>query len=325
LDDSFFALGGHSLLAMRLISQIRTRTGLELALRAIFEYPTVEGLASQFKELPTQSTYQPLLPLNKKGSLPPLFCFPPAGGVSTVYKLLSDKLGKEYPLWGLQARVGDNDEKQINQTVSEVAQTYVKAIKELQPNGPYYLVGYSIGGTIAHEAAVQLEESGNSVAALFLLDTASSYPQPESDSKSESNRISELLIGLLKETTDHDLPPAFDDMLTLFQRKSEELGVIPAGTPKSYVLGILKNIVRSDSLKKNYTPKKCHAKIIYFRARQFTDQNTPSDDFFNWQPYTEKLVSLYEVQVSHAQMLWQPVSVEFIANKVHEIMGADAK
>jgi nonribosomal peptide synthetase DhbF len=259
--------------------------------------------------------------LNRSGSLPVLFCFPPAGGISTVYKNLSDELGKEHPLWGLQARGVDDDENQTDQTISEAARTYVKAIKEVQPKGPYYLMGHSLGGTLAHEAAVQLEEIGDSVAALFLLDTIVSHIQPESDSKPESEGISELLISLLKETTDQDLPAAFDDMLNLLQNKFEELGMIPVGTPKSYVLSALKNSVQFSSLARNHAPKKCHANIIYFRATEISD-NTLSDDLFNWQPYTDQSVRHYEVPVSHAKMLWKPISYKLIASKVHEIMVA---
>jgi thioesterase domain-containing protein len=234
-------------------------------------------------------------------------------------------LGANHPLWGLQARGVDDNENQTDQTIREAARTYVKAIKKVQQQGPYYLIGHSIGGTIAHEAAMQLEEHGDMVAALFLLDTVVSYQQPESDSKSESEGILEHMMNLLRETTDQDLPPAFDDMLNLFQRKSEELGMIPVGTPKSYVLSALKNSVMSANLTKNHSPSQCRAEIVYFRATKDSEQSKQTDNVYDWQPYTDKPVRLYEVPVSHSQMLWQPVSFKFIAHKVHEVMSADAE
>ncbi len=131
------------------------------------------------------------------------------------------------------------------------------------------------------------------------------------------------MISQLKETTDQELPPAFDDMLNLFQRKFEALGMIPVGTPKSYVLSTLKNIAMSAHLTKNHSPNLCRAEIFYFRATKDSEQNKLTDNVFNWQPYTDKPVRLYEVPVTHVQMLWQPVSFKFIANKVHEVMTAD--
>jgi hypothetical protein len=109
-------------------------------------------------------------------------------------------------------------------------------------------------------------------------------------------------------------------MLNLFQSKFEALGMIPVGTPKSYVLNVLKNSVQSISLIRNHALKKCHAHIIYFGATDPSGQDTPSEDLSDWQPYTDQAVRHYQIAVTHNQMLWQPVSYEFIARKVHEFM-----
>jgi thioesterase domain-containing protein len=309
---------------MRLISQIRTRTGLELALRSLFEHPTVKEFAAQLNAVKTARSYQPLLALNKSGKQPPLFCFPPAGGISTVYKNLSNALGNDQPVWGLQARGVDDDENQTDQSVKEAASTYIKAIKAIQPNGPYYLLGHSLGGSIAQEAAVQLEDNGDVVATVFILDSVTTYPQAQTHHTSEDDKISDTLKGLLRDATDKELPPEADELLSFFQAKFEDLGMIPVDTPRAFVMSFLSNMAIADKLTKNHKPSRSHTEIVYFRATKDSDPHTESESLFNWQPYTEKPLRQYEVSVSHVQMLWQPASYEFIASKVREAMRTDA-
>lgn len=80
IDDDFFALGGYSLPAARLIGRIRSSLGTALSIGAVFEAPTVAGLARLLDEGSAQDPFAMLLPLRTDGSRPPLFCVHPAGG-----------------------------------------------------------------------------------------------------------------------------------------------------------------------------------------------------------------------------------------------------
>ncbi|MGH9962544.1 MAG: phosphopantetheine-binding protein [Pyrinomonadaceae bacterium] len=86
IDDNFFELGGHSLIATRLVSRVRATLGVELAIRTLFESPTVAEFALCLgPEAGTKNSFDRVLPLRPHGSLPPIFCLPPAGGLSWTY------------------------------------------------------------------------------------------------------------------------------------------------------------------------------------------------------------------------------------------------
>lgn len=110
-----------------------------------------------------------LIPLQPAGSRPPLFCIHPLGGDVLVYIGLAHHLGKEYPLYGLQAPAFSLDVAPLA-TVEEVATSYIEAIRTVQPTGPYHLAGLSFGGIVAFEMARQLQQQGEQIAFLGLFD-----------------------------------------------------------------------------------------------------------------------------------------------------------
>jgi thioesterase domain-containing protein/aryl carrier-like protein len=171
LDDNFFELGGNSLLAVQLMGRLHA-LGAEVPVRALFAVPTVAGLISQLSLSSMRAALGVLLTIRAEGSRPPLFGIHPAGGVSWCYMPLIRYVPDEYPLYGLQARGWDGT-SELAGSVRDMAADYIEQIRSVQECGPYYLLGWSLGGIIAHEIAVQLQAAGEQVAALIIMDT---YP-----------------------------------------------------------------------------------------------------------------------------------------------------
>jgi len=169
-QDNFFALGGHSLQAVRLAAEIDKLTGCKLPIAALFQSPTIESLARRLTDEHWAPPWSSLVPLQPRGSKPPLFFLHGLGGNVYGFVEMAGLLGPDQPVYGIQA-VGLDGRCPRHVSVEEMAAHYVKEITSFQPHGPVYLSGYSLGGLIAWEVSCQLQRAGRTVAFLGLLDS----------------------------------------------------------------------------------------------------------------------------------------------------------
>ncbi|WP_277961739.1 non-ribosomal peptide synthetase [Pseudomonas sp. RIT-To-2] len=166
--DSFFELGGHSLSAIRLVSQLR-KAELPVTLAELFQHSSVAALAELLERRGAVLQAEPeLVTVRAEGSEPPLFLVHDFTGLDAYFPVLAQHLGEGFPIHGLPG-VGLG-QPQLD-TVPCLAARLVARIREVQPEGPYRLAGWSFGGIVAYEVATQLLGMDQSVGFLGLIDT----------------------------------------------------------------------------------------------------------------------------------------------------------
>ena len=168
LDDDFFELGGDSLAVEEMLAELGDRIGMHLETAVMLERPTCDELAERIAH-PLQPGRSVLVQVQAGGDRPPLICVAGAGCFALAFLPLARRLGGGLPVFGLQPH-GLEYRAVPDWTIAAAARRYVRAVRTVQPHGPYQLVGYSGGGVIAFEMARRLEAAGEEVAFLGLLD-----------------------------------------------------------------------------------------------------------------------------------------------------------
>ena len=178
VEDDFFRCGGNSLTAIELLIKIQRAFYLTIPPDTIYLFPTIRQQALMIAQKTKNSVqYHPLIvPIRNDGTLPPLFCFHPLGGWIVKYQDISPFLDQNRPVFGIRAK-GLEPGETPPLTIKEAVRDYADAIKTVQKEGPYHLVGYSAGALYAFELACQLQSLGETVIFLGIIDQSVPAPQ----------------------------------------------------------------------------------------------------------------------------------------------------
>ena len=190
IDADFFALGGHSLLAMRLAAQLSRQLARQLTPGQVMVASTVGKLSALLAadlsdEQAQRLGLDTLLPLRESDG-PTLFCFHPASGFAWQFSVLARYLSPRWSITGIQSPRPQGPMASAA-SLDEVCEHHLRTLLAQQPHGPYYLFGYSLGGTLAQGIAARLRQRGEAVAFLGLLDTWP--PETQNWAEKEANGL----------------------------------------------------------------------------------------------------------------------------------------
>ncbi|WP_263009660.1 non-ribosomal peptide synthetase, partial [Dickeya oryzae] len=274
-QDHFFELGGHSLLAVKLVSEIHRR-GLTLSLTTLFESPRLFELAAALDTAETQR--KAWVALRSSGSQRPLFVVPEATGELLYGPPLVAAIDADIPVYGL---LGPDRHLPSFTTLQGAAARYVGIIREVQPQGPYRLLGWSLGGTLAYEIAAQLIGLNQSVEFLGLLDTWALPPVESVSHTSETlEQMSQALIQDVLTLRGEPLPTA---ALATCQQWQDyhalacQQGVIPSDWTPTYFCRWLQH--RQDLLNAEYRPQPLPVQVDLLAAR---DSLARAEPYLHW-------------------------------------------
>lgn len=309
--DDFFDLGGHSLTAVRVLTHIEKVFGAALPLTTLFRARTLGQMAREIRDEAAKKPLPTLIPIREGGSLPPLFCVSRPNVNALGYMLLARKFGEEQPIYGLQAHLRNSElEPYTQEEYERKAAEYIAALREVQPHGPYFLIGYCEGAHIAFEMVRQLEHDGEPIGMLAILDA---WPQ-----ENTRNRILfhiHLYIRQIRKFLKSDYRNQVNNLRRklgkLIPRVSERRGHSQTSSAPHYFLQMTQRYWPGP----DYVAPQCNAPITVYRTsgQPFWRIN---DRQLGWGVRTRSKVKVLEVPGNHRSVLREPC-VTILAQEIN--------
>jgi thioesterase domain-containing protein len=305
---------------MSLFAQIEKTFGKTLPLATLLQAPTVEQLASILSQEAEPPSWSSLVPIQASGRKPPFFCVHGQLGNVLNFRYLAHHLGSDRPFYGLQAQGLDGKQAPYFR-VEDMAAHYIREIRTIQPEGPYFLGGNSMGGTVAFEMAQQLHKQGQKVAALVMFDTFGRGCFPRLSFRQQHYLAYLLRLGVSKSV--------LNEVNELLQRKRQEIICklyLSLGHPLPHHLQRAFVAEANMQAKKGYVPQVYPGRITLFRASEpsvFTQLYLPRpEDWYNrdplhgWGNLAEGGLDLHDVPGDHFSLFEEP-HVQVLAERLN--------
>ncbi|MFE3187937.1 amino acid adenylation domain-containing protein [Nocardia sp. NPDC059240] len=323
-DDGFFELGGNSLLATKVVAALRAE-GIDLPVQAMFGDSTPAAIAGRLADAKGDAgaalaaalgAVLPLRPGTDSG-VPPLFCVHPAIGLSWCFAGLLSQLPHERPVYGLQAPHVAGEES--HSTIAEAAKYYVAHMKSVQPDGPYHVLGWSLGGLIAHEVAVQLQQGGDEVALLALMDSYQLSDQwLEQAVPSVSAIIAEFGSDLLGGDAEIDSRMTLHEAAELLRSRSGPFAALTVDHLERLYTGYENGAEQAHG----FAPHIFDGDMLFFTAADDEiNRADPERCAAAWEPYVTGVVHDQLVRCTHAGMT-TPESLAVIGPVLRDQLAA---
>jgi amino acid adenylation domain-containing protein len=300
LQDNFFESGGHSLLAAKLMHRIGQVVGRPLPLAMLLESPTVERLLVVLRQEGWSRHWSSLVAIQSAGPKAPFFCVHGVGGNVVGFRDLGRHMGPTHPFYGLQARGLDGQQSPLS-TIEEMASHYLREIASVQPRGPYFLGGFSLGGLVAYEMAQQLQAQGEEVGLLALFDTYPGNLNPLASSLLKSLRTPSKQLLVLASRSIRRRSRVLWRMLTF---------------PRA-----LRDVFQANSRAAGqYRLRPYAGKATLFRASEQSPRNS-SDPYAAWRELLLAGLEIQDIPGSHNGILVEP-EVSVLAERLKNSIDA---
>lgn len=331
VHDNFFDLGGDSMRAVLLAGRLRQAGVLDVPAAKLLAAPTVAGVLAAADGTGADSAGRapnalaPLLPLRAEGGAAPLFCVHPGAGVSWRYTGLLPHLGGDQPVYGIQAAGLDGTRPPAPDAAAMVAH-YVDLVREVQPHGPYRLLGWSYGGFVAHAMACALQERGERVELLAMLDA----PQPHGtahDPEAVERQVASLLTRMAGLPAGPGTVPP--DVASVLDRIDAAVTADPASSPvtraeAAAIAEVMRNNLR---IAPQFVPGSYHGDVLFFSAAQEETADFPTDlavmagKADSWRPHVDGTLHDHRVPCGHYDMT-EPEPIALIGAAVAKALRA---
>ncbi len=303
IDDNFFDLGGDSILSIQFIAEAK-KEGLTLSPNQIFDYQTIEKLAT-FLELKTDKVedWNYLVAIRKEGFKKPIFCIHAGGGHIFFYNILRKYIPKERPIYALQA-AGVYGEKQMPKDIEQMATDYLKAIRSIQPKGPYNIVVYCFSVAVGHYMA-HLLSLQNEAANLIVIDTMA-----DPWNLNTPKRLKMRIKGFVKRTMNNPLKAISGMILDRWVYKKANFKA--ANSPEEQALVNITRNLAAISTAYKWHPIQSKVSIVLTNK---LEQSINDEIVNSWQELVKTKVEVVTTAGEHKNIFEEP-DVADVASKI---------